>query len=128
MREEKIEYIRAKKFPVSVCDVIVLLTAVVLTVVLLFTLRSEKGNNVEIVYQNTRIVLPLSENTEKDVGGHLTVTIRDGYAWVSASDCKNRTCVHTGKISRVGESIVCAQNRVAVTVIGESKLAGSVGR
>ena len=37
------------------------------------------------------------------------------------ADCPDQICVKTGSISRSGQSIVCAPNRVVVTVTGEDK-------
>ena len=37
---------------------------------------------------------------------------------VSESDCPNQDCVHSGAISRAGQSIVCLPARVAVTLEG----------
>lgn len=39
---------------------------------------------------------------------------------VAESDCPNQDCVHTGAISRAGQSIVCLPARVAVTLEGAS--------
>ncbi len=128
MDEKRIEYIRAKRFPLGICDAVVLVLAVVLTVVLLCTLYGEKGDGVEIVYGTERMVLPLSVDTRQRVGDCLTVTVKDGVCYVSESDCKNQTCVKTGKIGRIGETIVCAQNKVVITVIGYDGLVGSVGQ
>ena len=37
---------------------------------------------------------------------------------VSESDCPNQDCVHSGAISRAGQSVVCLPARVAVTLEG----------
>lgn len=55
---------------------------------------------------------------EKD--GHVNkVVIKDGKVWMESASCKNQICVHTGKISNVGQSIVCLPNRVSVTIEGK---------
>ncbi len=43
---------------------------------------------------------------------------QDGAVRVSESDCPNQDCVHSGAISRAGQSIVCLPARVAVTLEG----------
>lgn len=128
MNERKIDNIRAQKYPWRIADVVLFAVAVALTVTLLLTLPAKKGNAVEISYGGERIELPLSKDARRDVGGHLSVVVKDGKAWVEDADCKNRICVKTGKISRVGESIVCAQNKIVITVVGKSSLAGTVGQ
>lgn len=55
-----------------------------------------------------------------DKGGRTNkVVIKDGKVWMESASCKNQICVHTGKISRVGQSIVCLPNRVSVTIEGK---------
>lgn len=129
MNAKKADAIRAQKFPFRIGDVAVLAVAVALTVALLCTLpSSEAGKGVEIAYAGAREVLPLDRNTERRLADHLTLVIEGGKAWVKDADCRNRICVKTGKISRVGESIVCAENKIVITVTGRSPLAGTVGQ
>ncbi len=52
-------------------------------------------------------------------GGYtLEVALSDGGVWVESSDCPTQDCVHTGHISRSGQSIVCLPARVIVTLEG----------
>ena len=48
-----------------------------------------------------------------------TLVIEDGVAYLSYADCPDKTCVKTGKIKYIGQSIVCLPNKLAVSVIGE---------
>ena len=51
---------------------------------------------------------------------HLTVTVtRDGVS-VTESDCPGPDCVHTGCITKAGQSIVCLPAQVIVTMEGSS--------
>ena len=51
---------------------------------------------------------------------HLTVTVtRDGVS-VTESDCPGQDCVHTGRITKAGQSIVCLPEQVIVTMEGSS--------
>ena len=56
--------------------------------------------------------------TYKRSGYTLTVEEKDGAVYVASSDCPNQDCVHSGAISRAGQSIVCLPARVAVTLEG----------
>lgn len=63
----------------------------------------------------------LSENRTVTVtsrGITLTVVIRHGAAYVKASECADGVCVSSGRISRSGESIVCAPAGVRLQVKG----------
>lgn len=45
---------------------------------------------------------------------------RDGGVCVSVSDCPTQDCVHTGTITRAGQSIVCLPARIIFTLEGSS--------
>lgn len=51
-------------------------------------------------------------------GYTLCVEASDGKVTVTQSDCPNQDCVHSGAISRAGQSIVCLPARIAVTLSG----------
>lgn len=92
---------------------IVVLTAVLSAVLLLFA----GGGTTVTVKQNNKTVYSgdLSDDTTVELEGN-TVVIKDKTAYVKKADCKNQICVHTGKISKTGESIVCLPNKVTVEI------------
>lgn len=52
-------------------------------------------------------------------GGYTLVLECDGTGiWVAQADCPTQDCVHTGKISRAGQSIVCVPSRIMVQLQG----------
>ena len=51
---------------------------------------------------------------------HLTVTLDKTGVRVSESDCPGQDCVHTGTITRAGQSIVCLPEQVVVQLSGGS--------
>ena len=51
-------------------------------------------------------------------GYTLTVEAADGAVRVSESDCPNPDCVHSGAISRAGQSVVSLRAPIAVTLEG----------
>ena len=56
-------------------------------------------------------------------GGTNVLVIEDGKAYMKEASCpKNQgdvACVHQGKKSIIGESIICRPNRVIVEIVGE---------
>ena len=50
--------------------------------------------------------------------GKNTICVKDGNIWVEFSDCKNQTCVHFGKISSAGQTIICAPHKLVVKLKG----------
>lgn len=60
-------------------------------------------------------------------GVTLTVDTEDGSGLrVTASDCPTQDCVHTGSISRGGQSIVCLPARVVIRLTGGQADPGGV--
>lgn len=51
-------------------------------------------------------------------GVTLTVEAADGGLRVSTSDCPTQDCVHTGAISKSGQSIVCLPGRMVIRLTG----------
>ena len=54
-------------------------------------------------------------------GGTNVLIIKDGTARLVESHCPDRTCELTGRISYVGQTIVCLPNRLSVTVMGDTE-------
>lgn len=63
----------------------------------------------------------LSENTQTDIvsSGINRLVIENGEAYISFADCKTNVCVKTGKISKVGQSIVCLPHNLIIEIISE---------
>ena len=77
---------------------------------------------IDISGQEVRRV-PLSDFTEATVtsrGYTLHIAAEGGAVSVTDSDCPTRDCVHTGAISRAGQSIVCLPAQVVVHLEGAS--------
>ncbi|MDD6234949.1 MAG: NusG domain II-containing protein [Lachnospiraceae bacterium] len=58
-----------------------------------------------------------SEHEIKSFYGSNTLVIKDGYAYMSESSCKDHLCEKMGKISNAGETIICLPNEVFVEII-----------
>ena len=56
--------------------------------------------------------------TVENNGITLTVVIKGGSVSVTHGDCDDRICVNSGKISRSGQSIICAPAGIVITVSG----------
>ena len=60
--------------------------------------------------------------TEKEqvvnIGDTNVITIINNEAYMSSAFCPDKICVERGKISRIGEEIICMPNRVIVRVEG----------
>ena len=64
------------------------------------------------------------ERTVTSNGYTLHIVLTETEAWVESSDCPTQDCIHTGHISRSGQSIVCLPARVIVTLEGGAESDG----
>ena len=81
-------------------------------------MEADGGADMEI-----RMTLDGSDRVERTVtsnGYTLHIVLTETEAWVESSDCPTQDCVHTGHISRSGQSIVCLPARVIVQLVGGS--------
>lgn len=80
------------------------------------------GNTVQILKDGELYYeASLNEEAEIVVKDRFLNVIRidDGKVCVFSSTCPTQDCVHTGYISESGYSIVCAPNKVCITITGE---------
>lgn len=84
-----------------------------------------------MVYQNGSLIrqFTLEENTVFQIDGpyHNVITIRNGRAAITASDCPGEDCVHSGWIDAPGRSIVCLPNRVELRIRAAQDVDFAVG-
>ena len=89
----------------------------------------EKGSTVIVTVDGEEVAsFPLDEDTTYEItgvdSGYNTLVIADGEAYLSDADCPDLVCVHTGKISQEGETIVCLPHKVVVSIEGDGLESG----
>ncbi len=78
----------------------------------------DTGKSAEIIVDGvTQEVISLDKAFEKQING-VIVCCENGEVFIKESDCPDKVCVRSGKISKSGESIICAPNRVAIKING----------
>ena len=91
------------------------------SVLLIFNFsRPAGGMALALIGNDNRQILDLSIDSVYIFQGRISpvvITVRDNAVRVSESGCPLQLCIHRGKISRVGESIVCLPNRLAVYIV-----------
>ncbi len=103
----------------------IIMTAVLLLLavisLLFINLTRTDGSYAEVAENGAVIaVYPLDKDGEYILAdGKNVLVIKDGCAYMASADCPDRTCQKTGKISKIGESIVCLPNKISVVIIGE---------
>lgn len=101
-------------------DLILLFVVLLAGVVGIILMNSaDKGKSAEIIVDGkiTEIIL-LDDTYEKQVNG-VVVCCENGEIFIKESNCPDKVCMRSGRISKSGESIICAPNRVAVKIDGK---------
>ncbi len=99
--------------------------AVISAAVWAFMQNSAKGAEGVNIYKNGKLVaaLPMDNDAEYSVeDSSVKVKIENGFAYISESDCKCKTCIGFGKLSKAGQSAVCLPQKVTVELFGESEI------
>ena len=52
--------------------------------------------------------------------GITRIIVQDKNVWITDSPCKNKTCIHAGKINKPGQWLCCAPNGIFVIIKGDS--------
>ena len=109
----------------GIWDALVALTVAVLAVACAWTVwggQDESGALTAVVsvdgVETERLALEEAERTIQAGGYTLRLRLTETEVWVESSDCPTQDCVHTGHISRSGQSIVCLPARVIVSLEG----------
>ena len=103
-------------------DIIVISSFLLLSLVMLgVTQLTQKEGSVVQVTVDGEVVGEYSllrDGTYPLNGGTNTLTIQNGEAYMSYSNCPDHVCENTGKIKHVGQTIICLPNRLTITLVG----------
>lgn len=96
--------------------------------VFIFLTGGKSGENSAEIYEDGKLVKTIADlDPEKEYSfeiktknGTNTVSVGGGSICVSSADCSNQTCVHAGKISLAGQTVICAPHKLVIRVVGET--------
>lgn len=113
---------KTKENGVKVCKAEIILIASILLVGLLlltlFYVFRTQGSFVRVTLDGECVgEYSLLYDGVYEIGDGNVLTVEDGEAYMSYADCPDKTCVHTGRVSSVGERIVCLPNRVMAEIV-----------
>ncbi len=104
-------------------DIILIIGLLIITVIIALTVRltQKTGKTVVVSVDGVeKYTFPLDEDLEFKIegyeGGTNYLVIKDGEAYLTEASCPDLLCVHMGKISSQGQSIICLPNRVVVEI------------
>ncbi len=115
--------------PLRLFDVIVMAVVTVAALALALTglVGGKKGARVVVTENGKTQEYSLGENREIKLT-ELTVVIDGGEAYVKDASCADKVCEHTGRISRVNQSIVCLPGGVVVKIVGSGEFQADTGQ
>jgi hypothetical protein len=85
-------------------------------------LTQHKGNIAQVRVDGTIVEnLQMTDNLTYEInganGGTNLLIIQDGKAWIEEASCPDGLCKNMGKISQVGQSVICLPNKVVVEIL-----------
>lgn len=107
---------KKKDIILTVC---LLIVAAVIYLIIRITGHSEGNQAVVTVAGKEYGVYRLDENKEfkvKSENGYNIIVISDGKVYIKDADCPDKYCVHQGKISKSGETLICLPHKLSVEV------------
>lgn len=108
-------------------DIILVLSMVIIAAAafLIINFAVKKDGSYAVIKVDGNVIKTLDLNSGETTievngyqGGVNKVVINDGKVSMTEADCPDELCVKTGKISGVGETIVCLPHRVVVEIKG----------
>ena len=102
-------------------DIILITSLILITIlglVLYFALQKKGNLSVYIYYDKELVeVVDLKKNQELVVND-VVIVIENETVYVKASSCKDKVCMHQGKIRSAGQTITCLPQRVFIQLEG----------
>ena len=104
-------------------DLLLILLLLAAAAVMWFFFRPGAEGAYAVVTQDGKEIRRIDLAFEQEItiereDGYNTLIIENGGICVSDADCGDHTCIHTGRISREGEQIVCLPHELVIEVIG----------
>ncbi len=103
-------------------DIILTASILIVAVAVFFIigLIFPKGSFVTIQKDGKTVTtLPLDTDTEIKIGDeedYNLLIIQNGEAYIKDASCPDKLCIHQGKVSKQGETLVCLPNKTVITV------------
>lgn len=80
------------------------------------------GGRAEIVLPDRNVTLSLEEDGRYSFTGkggiQVTIEVQDGRVRFAESGCPDKVCVHTGWLSRAGQTAACLPAEILIKVVG----------
>ena len=120
---------RKLKFSFRIGDLIAICLVISLAAIVFasYLVVSKPVENAKVqIYQNNELIKEFDLNSPEKIefvieGEYYNkIVIEDGKVCFEEADCPGTDCVHSGKISKPGRSLVCLPNKVEIRITGDS--------
>ncbi len=104
-------------------DFIVILIVLVVGVVGIVLMNSANTGKTATIKVDGKVVKTISLDGENCTFAYndVMICLDNGEIFVKASKCSDKVCLKSGRISKSGEGIICAPNRVSIEIDGKNK-------
>ena len=100
-----------------ILNIIIILLCVSIPICLSVFSKDDEKTAVVSYDGNAERVINLSEDFTYQTHG-VEVTVENGRAYVSNTNCPDRLCMKMKEAQNVGDSIICVPNKVSVRIVG----------
>lgn len=102
----------------------ILVIVIAILLLLIYQMTAKKGNYVQVRVSGELVAeYSLEEDGRYLIdgikNGSNTLVIEGGEAYMKEADCPDKLCVKQGKISRIGDSLICLPHQVIVEVVSK---------
>lgn len=87
--------------------------------------KAEIVKDGELLYSIDLSDVKESYTLSPDAG--VTVLVEHGAIAFTASDCPNKLCVNTGKLTKAGDTAVCLPHKILIRITGKTSLDAMTG-
>ncbi len=121
------------KFHTTTSDKLLILTIILASILSLFFIWGRENQDVDL-YISIQVDgkevhrMPLDESTEgktyaiKTDYGENIIKVENQKVFVEHADCPDKFCMQQGKISKLGQSLVCLPHRVMIELVSDDDI------
>lgn len=115
MRQEKLRFCKGDWVAIAI------VAALAVAVFACFFSGNQETSSAAQIYLNGQLIQTVDLTKDQtfaiDDRYHSEITVSDGAIFFSDSDCPGKDCVHSGKISASGRSLVCLPNGLEIRIL-----------
>lgn len=114
---------KSKKL-INLRDITIIVIMLLCVVLLYMFLKPKESGSIAVIEKNGNITEKIDFSTVSEsytvIVDNVEILIENDGVSVISSDCPDKVCIHTGKISHIGEVIACLPNKVTVVIEGNN--------